>query len=206
MKQNIIFGQQEDNNRYYRVVDSCALEPDFSQLSRGDATFVGEGGASLSGGQKARVNLARAVYKDASIYLFDDPLSAVDSRVGRKLFDNVIGPRSQLLADKTRILITHQIQYLREADLIVLLENGKVVASGNWESMHERISNQNWGADNDMMAEPEIINERERNEEANDQDQDAQYNESHQLLPQNGVSPGHGVNGKENKVYKKINI
>lgn len=81
-------------------------------------SYVGERGASLSGGQRARVNLARAIYKDADLYLLDDPLSAVDAKVGRHLFDKCI---KGFLNDKTRILVTHQLQYLQQADTVIAL-------------------------------------------------------------------------------------
>lgn len=77
VRQNIIFGELYDSQRYNRVVKVCALERDFEQFPEGDQTVVGERGSSLSGGQKARINLARAVYRQADIYLMDDPLSAV---------------------------------------------------------------------------------------------------------------------------------
>lgn len=98
----------------------CALERDFELFPHGDKTLVGERGVSLSGGQRARINLARAVYKDSDIYLFDDPLSAVDAHVGKHLFQECI---KKYLDGKTRILVTHQVQFLKEADLIIMLAN-----------------------------------------------------------------------------------
>ena len=98
---------------------ACALEKDFSLLPNGDQTAVGDKGISLSGGQKARLNLARALYIDADIYLLDDPLSAVDTHVGRHLFDRAI---NEFLRDKIRILVTHQLQYLQEVDQILVLK------------------------------------------------------------------------------------
>lgn len=89
---------------------------------------------SLSGGQKARINLARAVYRKSAIYLLDDPLSAVDSHVGRHLFDQCI---KGFLKDKIVVLVTHQLQYLQNADQIVLLEHGKVEAVGTYESLRD---------------------------------------------------------------------
>lgn len=77
VRQNIIFGQAYDRQRYHRVTKACALLSDFEQLPQGDLTIVGDRGSSLSGGQRARINLARAVYRQADIYLLDDPLSAV---------------------------------------------------------------------------------------------------------------------------------
>lgn len=120
VKQNITFGQPWDGVRYKEVVRVCALEPDFAQLPYGDRTIVGERGVSLSGGQRARVNLARAVYKKADIYLLDDPLSAVDAHVGRHLFDDcIIG----FLRNKAVLLVTHQLQYLTQANNILILNN-----------------------------------------------------------------------------------
>lgn len=75
---------------------------------------------SLSGGQRARINLARAVYAESDIYLFDDPLSAVDTHVGKHLFQKCI---KQYLENKTRILVTHQLQFMKQADLIVVMSN-----------------------------------------------------------------------------------
>ncbi|XP_044268134.1 probable multidrug resistance-associated protein lethal(2)03659 [Tribolium madens] len=132
IRQNILFGEEMDREKYQQVVKVCALERDFSMLPYGDHTIVGERGVMLSGGQKARINLARAVYKDADIYLLDDPLSAVDTHVGKKLFDECI---SGFLREKCTILVTHQLQYLRNVDKIYLLENGTVTVSGTYTEL-----------------------------------------------------------------------
>ena len=79
-----------DAERYKQVLFACALEEDLLQLPAGDMTQIGEKGINLSGGQKQRVGLARAVYKDADIYLLDDPLSAVDAHTGQHIMDQVI--------------------------------------------------------------------------------------------------------------------
>jgi len=120
VRQNILCGLDYDAERYQRVIESCALLDDFRLLSDGDCTLVGERGTSLSGGQKARVSLARALYIEADIYLLDDPLSAVDAHVGRHLFDRAI---SSFLNGKIRVLVTHQLQYLKDAvDKILVLK------------------------------------------------------------------------------------
>ena len=99
------------SNHYFVILHLIsALDKDFSLFPNGDQTTVGERGVSLSGGQKARVNLARSLYVDADIYLMDDPLSAVDTHVGRHLFD------------KVRVLVTHQLQYLKDVDQILILK------------------------------------------------------------------------------------
>lgn len=122
VKQNIIFGEKFDSKKYEEVVKVCALERDFTLFPYGDRTLVGERGVSLSGGQRARINLARAIYKDADIYLLDDPLSAVDTHVGTHLFDQCI---CGYLKSKCVVLVTHQLQYLSNVNRIYLLENGK---------------------------------------------------------------------------------
>lgn len=136
VRNNILFGEAYDKKRYHEVTKCCALLTDFEQLPDGDKTIVGDRGASLSGGQKARISLARAIYKDASIYLLDDPLSAVDAHVGRHLFDEVLGPKSSLARDSlTRFLVTHQVHFLTEADWIVIVENGKISHQGTYNEL-----------------------------------------------------------------------
>ncbi|KAL9698307.1 hypothetical protein quinque_001748 [Culex quinquefasciatus] len=131
VRQNILFGQPMEKERYDAVVQACALVRDFEQLPHADKTIIGERGAALSGGQKARISLARAVYRRADIFLLDDPLSAVDAHVGRHLFDICIGPRGRLGKMKTtRILVTHQVHFLKEADWIVVMNEGKVTMQG----------------------------------------------------------------------------
>ncbi|XP_058060711.1 probable multidrug resistance-associated protein lethal(2)03659 [Anopheles bellator] len=137
VRNNILFGLPYDRQRYQTVVRHCALSTDFQQLPDGDKTVVGERGTSLSGGQRARVSLARAVYNNASIYLLDDPLSAVDAHVGKHLFDEVIGPRGYLAQKhrSTRVLVTHQVHFLKEADWIVIVEGGKLVTQGTYTEL-----------------------------------------------------------------------
>jgi ATP-binding cassette, subfamily C (CFTR/MRP), member 1 len=134
VRENIVFGHKFDQRFYDRTVKACALLEDFGSLPDGDQTEVGERGISLSGGQKARVTLARAVYARADIYLLDDPLSAVDQHVGRHLIDNVLGPRG-LLATKTRVLATNSIPVLMEANFVTLLREGKIIEKGTYEQL-----------------------------------------------------------------------
>ncbi|GBP23004.1 Probable multidrug resistance-associated protein lethal(2)03659 [Eumeta japonica] len=132
VRQNILFGQPMDRPRYNAVVRRCALDRDFSLFPHGDKTVVGERGVSLSGGQRARISLARAVYKSADIYLLDDPLSAVDAHVGRHLFEScIVG----YLRNSTRVLVTHQLQFLKEVDQIVILKNGTIAAMGDFDTL-----------------------------------------------------------------------
>ncbi|KAJ4303081.1 ATP-binding cassette glutathione S-conjugate transporter ycf1 [Kalmusia sp. IMI 367209] len=134
VRENIVFGHRWDAQFYEQTVNACALRDDFATLPDGDQTEVGERGISLSGGQKARLTLARAVYARADIYLLDDCLSAVDQHVGRHLIDKVLGPKG-LLAGKTRILATNSIPVLMESDLIVLLREGKILEKGTYDQL-----------------------------------------------------------------------
>ncbi|KAF9347394.1 Multidrug resistance-associated protein 1 [Mortierella sp. AD094] len=131
LKDNILFGNIYDEERYRYILYACGLEPDIAMLPAGDMTEIGERGINLSGGQKQRVSLARAAYDNADIYLLDDPLSAVDAHVDRHLWDNLIGP-SGLLRDKTRVLVTHGIHHLKEVDQIVVLKEGSIVEQGHY--------------------------------------------------------------------------
>ncbi|XP_052455081.1 ATP-binding cassette sub-family C member 4 [Carassius gibelio] len=134
IRSNILFGKELQPRRYESVLRACALERDMELLPDGDLTVIGDRGATLSGGQKARVNLARAVYQDADIYLLDDPLSAVDAEVGRHLFEQCI---CGILKEKPRILVTHQLQYLKAADQILVLKEGHMVASGTYSELQQ---------------------------------------------------------------------
>uniref|UniRef100_A0A671RX07 Cystic fibrosis transmembrane conductance regulator n=1 Tax=Sinocyclocheilus anshuiensis TaxID=1608454 RepID=A0A671RX07_9TELE len=129
IRSNILFGKELQPQRYESVLRACALK---RLLPDGDLTVIGDRGATLSGGQKARVNLARAVYQDAYIYLLDDPLSAVDAEVGRHLFEQCI---CGILKDKPRILVTHQLQYLKAANQILVLKEGHMVARGTYSEL-----------------------------------------------------------------------
>lgn len=120
IRENILFGETYEMMRYQQITQVCSLLHDFKQLPKGDLTIVGDRGASLSGGQRARINLARAIYRQADLYLLDDPLSAVDTRVARHLFERCI---LNFLQGKTRILITHQLHFLKQADVIVIMEH-----------------------------------------------------------------------------------
>uniref|UniRef100_A0A3Q0SKS5 ABC-type glutathione-S-conjugate transporter n=1 Tax=Amphilophus citrinellus TaxID=61819 RepID=A0A3Q0SKS5_AMPCI len=137
VQDNIIFGRDKLKTWYHRVLEACALLPDLDILPAGDATEIGEKGLNLSGGQKQRVSLARAVYRKADVYLLDDPLSAVDAHVGQHIFDKVIGPKG-VLRDKTRILVTHGMSFLPQADLILVLVDGEITESGSYQELLSR--------------------------------------------------------------------
>lgn len=139
IKENILFGYRYDREFYKRTVAACELLSDFSSLPDGDMTVVGEKGISLSGGQKARISLARAVYSRADIYLLDDILSAVDHHVGKNIIKNVLS-KEGLIGSKTKILATNSVSVLHDAAKIVLLKDGSIVESGNFDEVMSRKS------------------------------------------------------------------
>ncbi|KAA1064369.1 hypothetical protein PGTUg99_020301 [Puccinia graminis f. sp. tritici] len=134
LKENILFGAEYDKELYESVIEACALVDDLAMLKDGDETQVGEKGITLSGGQKARISLARTVYARADVYLLDDPLSSVDAHVARHLFDNVIGPTG-LLRSKARILCTNAIPFCQQADELIMVRDGKIVERGTFEAV-----------------------------------------------------------------------
>ncbi|XP_074648822.1 multidrug resistance-associated protein 1-like isoform X2 [Tubulanus polymorphus] len=134
LENNILFSKDMNRTKYENVIHACALTPDLKILPGGDQTEIGDKGINLSGGQKQRVSLARAVYQSSEIYLLDDPLSAVDSHVGKHIFEKVIS-NDGLLAGKTRILVTHGLSYLPRVDQIIVLKDGEVSEYGTYQEL-----------------------------------------------------------------------
>lgn len=134
IRDNIVFGKRFDADFYEKTVMSCSLDRDLEIFSEGDKTVVGEKGLQLSGGMKARVALARAVYSRADVYLLDDPLSAVDEHVAKHLLKHVLGPHG-LLQSKCRILATNKITSLNISDSVILLENGTIAEKGHFDDL-----------------------------------------------------------------------
>ncbi|EDL23498.1 ATP-binding cassette sub-family C member 10 isoform mrp7A [Mus musculus] len=127
IRDNILFGKTFDAQLYREVLEACALNDDLSILPAGDQTEVGEKGVTLSGGQRARIALARAVYQEKALYLLDDPLAAVDADVANHLLHRCI---LGVLSHTTRLLCTHRTEYLERADVVLLMEAGQLVRTG----------------------------------------------------------------------------
>ncbi|NWV84549.1 MRP7 protein, partial [Dasyornis broadbenti] len=127
VRENILFGREYDARLYEEVLEACALSEDLNILPAGDQTEVGENGVTLSGGQKARIALARAIYQEKEIYLLDDPVAAVDADVANHIMrECVLG----VLKHKTRVLCTHRTELLEKADALLLMDNGRIVKTG----------------------------------------------------------------------------
>ncbi|KAH9499737.1 Multidrug resistance-associated protein 1 [Bulinus truncatus] len=165
LRDNILFGSDLQRRRYDKVIEACALKTDLEILPGGDATEIGEKGINISGGQKQRVSLARAVYSNNDIYLLDDPLSAVDSHVGKHIFQKVIG-HSGFLKDKTRLLVTHGVHWLPSVDSIIVMTNGTISEIGTYEQLLEKNGafaqflkeyiQKDMNSDTEMDTDPEI--------------------------------------------------
>ncbi|XP_005811569.1 multidrug resistance-associated protein 5-like [Xiphophorus maculatus] len=128
LKENILFGNEFDSDKYNAVLEACCLLPDLAELPYGDMTEIGEQGANLSGGQRQRLSLARALYSERPVLLLDDPLSAVDACVGSHIFSRAICGAAK---GKTVLFVTHQLQYLPECDDVILMKDGQIVEHGH---------------------------------------------------------------------------
>ena len=137
VKDNILFFNKYDEEKYNKSIELSELRADLDILEGGDLTEIGEKGVNLSGGQKARVTLARAIYADKDIYLFDDPISALDANVGMKIMKNCV---IKYLNGKTRILVTHALQYVSFADRIIYMKDGEI----NWIGTYSEIKEQDF--------------------------------------------------------------
>ena len=135
LRENILFGEKYNRARYKEVIEVCGLKQDIENFDEGDQIMIGERGINLSGGQKTRVGLARAVYSQSDIILLDCPLAAVDSHVGDHIFNKCI---LEYLKNRCRLFATNQTHRLGDADKVIVLENGEVVACGKYEELLEK--------------------------------------------------------------------
>ncbi|MED6155512.1 Multidrug resistance-associated protein 4 [Stylosanthes scabra] len=132
IEENIRFGLPMDRQKYDEVIKVCCLEKDLEMMDHGDQTEIGERGINLSGGQKQRIQLARAVYQDSDVYLLDDVFSAVDAHTGSEIFKECV---RGVLKGKTIILVTHQVDFLHNVDLIMVMRDGTIVQSGKYNDL-----------------------------------------------------------------------
>jgi ATP-binding cassette subfamily C (CFTR/MRP) protein 1 len=137
---NILFNKPYEEAKYNNMVEMCQLKPDFQLLAGGDKTELGDKGAGLSGGQKSRISIARALYSAGDIFILDDPISALDATVGENIMKEAI---VEHLKFKTRILVTHAIQHLHFADRIILMQNGEIA----WQGTYKEFEGENIFAD-----------------------------------------------------------
>lgn len=132
VQENILFGKEYDENRYRDCIYYSAMVDDILNMPKKHKTQLGEKGINLSGGQKARLGIARAIYQDSDNYILDDTISAVDVNVGKHLVNNCF---QNYLKGKTRVLITHAVTYLKYVDYIYIFKEGSVLEEGTYESI-----------------------------------------------------------------------
>ena len=171
VRNNILFYHPYEPALYNRIIELCELKPDLDVLVGGDMTEIGEKGVNLSGGQKARISLARAMYTNKDIFILDDPISALDANVGQSIMKNCI---VDFLKNKTRILVTHALQYLKFADQIVYIENGEI----KWKGTFKQIQNEQFYR---------TFSNKKKEEEVEDNTNDA--NEHNVNTNQNKINP-----------------
>ena len=160
VQNNILFYQPYNAEKYQKILNLCELNQDLNSLSGGDLTEIGEKGVNLSGGQKARISLARAMYCDNDIYIMDDPISALDAHVGKNIMHNcIIG----YLKGKTRILATHALQYTSFADRIYYMEKGEI----KWEGTYQELVEQKFYSEFAEKIKSKIKEEKESEKDTN---------------------------------------
>ena len=135
LKENVLFGKSFDKIRYDDALDRACLGSDVALLPLGDLTEIGEKGITLSGGQKQRTAIARAVYADAELVVMDDPLSALDAHVAKDLFHKCLGKEHGVFKDKAVLLVTHQLQFVHQADHIVVMNDGVIEERGTYAEL-----------------------------------------------------------------------
>ncbi|GJJ73138.1 hypothetical protein EMPS_05496 [Entomortierella parvispora] len=167
VRNNILFGKEYDRERYLKTIRACALIPDLKMLVDSDRTVIGEKGINLSGGQKQRISIARAVYADADVYIFDDPLSAVDAHVDHHIFEQAM---CTILANKSRILVTNGVSHLQDVDQIVVIKAGKISQNGVYDDLIQDIDGDLFR----LIQESKVATSKEKSEdEEKDSDSDS---------------------------------
>ena len=135
IRNNIIFSKPFNEEKYKKVIDLCQLKEDLDTFEGKDLTEIGEKGVNLSGGQKARISIARLIYNEPDIYLFDEPIAAVDANVGQKIMENCI---IKYLNGKTRIIVTNALNYLKYIDKIIYMKSGNIEWTGNYDELQNQ--------------------------------------------------------------------
>ncbi|XP_074328761.1 ABC transporter C family member 2-like [Apium graveolens] len=196
VRQNILFGSVFEPSRYSKAIDVTALGHDLDLLPGGDLTEIGERGVNISGGQKQRVSMARAVYSDSDVYVFDDPLSALDAHVARQVFEKCI---KEELRGRTRVLVTNQLHFLSQVDRIILVHDGMVKEEGTYEELS-----------NNGILFQKLMENAGKMEEYVDEEEEGIDKDSKTLKPvANGVTndvPKDGSQTKKSKEGKSILI
>ncbi|KAI4464898.1 atp-binding cassette sub-family c [Holotrichia oblita] len=203
IRQNILFGSAMDQDRYRTVIRVCGLRKDFENFPKYDNTLINDKGLNLSRGQQARINLARAIYKEADIYLLDSPLVALDINVGKYVFTNGI---KKFLRGKLVILVTQQIHYLKEVDQVIIMKDGRIHKVEMFNELER--SGEDLGFETQRQSEKE--DEHEDYEFLYDSDAEYDENEETDLLSKSHTSLHekaiklYSESKQEGKVHSKV--
>ena len=185
IEQNILFFKPMDREKYNKIISICQLAPDLLIFPQGDQTEIGEKGVNLSGGQKARMAIARAVYNDSDIYVFDDPLSALDAYVGMNLFNEVF---NDYLKDKTIIISTHALQYVSYFDRIFYINQGQIKFIGEPKD----IENQQFYQEFKTAQENKKNEEKEKNEDQKNNKEKKEEKKEEQIIKKGEINQKDG--------------
>ncbi|KAH9424705.1 Multidrug resistance-associated protein 7 [Dermatophagoides pteronyssinus] len=163
IRKNILFGKEFDPQFYNEIIDACQLSDDFQQFQSGDQTLIGNHGQTLSGGQKSRIQLARALYQNFSVYLIDEPFASIDQQVARKIYRKCFGG---ILKNKSIILITNHIEYLQQDDTfhIYYMDNGHLIDLNHTKLINQMDNQSDQNHDQIDNHKPATI-EQEQHEE-----------------------------------------
>jgi len=167
VRQNICFGEEFDQNKFDNVIKLCELELDLSKFNDYDETLIGDKGVTLTGGQKARVALARALYYESDLLVLDDTLAGLDVNVANQIVHNVLLGH---LKNKTRIIITHSHQHLSLADRVIVMKEGQIILDGHYDTIKDKI-NESLGSIGQMVKGmneknfDSILDDKEKKEE-----------------------------------------
>ncbi|KAI4365222.1 hypothetical protein MLD38_021227 [Melastoma candidum] len=175
VRDNILFGSTFESARYDRAIEVTQMRHDLDLLPGGDLTEIGERGVNISGGQKQRVSLARAVYNNSDVYIFDDPLSALDAHVARQVFEKCIKGE---LSHKTRVLVTNQLHFLSQVDRIILVHEGMVKEEGTFEEL----------SNNGVLFQKLMENAGKMEEYAEEEDTESAESKSSKLMANGAVN------------------
>ncbi|OVA16127.1 ABC transporter [Macleaya cordata] len=196
---NILFGSPFEAARYEKAIEMTALQHDLEVLPGGDLTEIGERGVNISGGQKQRVSMARAVYSNSDVYIFDDPLSALDAHVGRQVFEKCI---KEELRGRTRVLVTNQLHFLPQVDRILLVHEGMVKEEGTFEELtNNGVLFQKLMENAGKMEEH--VEEKEENEKPEQKTLNPTANGEVNGMPKNASQTTKGEKGKSILIKKE---
>nr|XP_028966066.1 ABC transporter C family member 2-like [Malus domestica] len=192
VRENILFGSKFESERYWKAIDLTELQHDLDLLPGRDLTEIGERGVNISGGQKQRVSMARAVYSDSDVYIFDDPLSALDAHVAREVFNHCI---KEELQGKTRVLVTNQLHFLPQVDRIILVSEGMIKGEGTFKELSESSTLFQKLMENAGKLEAHV-EEKEESENDNHESSTPTSNGVSNELPKDASNPEKGKGAK----------